>query len=657
MKTVSTTIQGTVQQQQLHQQDGHFIHPPSSSSFTEPSSTRTGSVALQDDLSDPTDPYLHSNPTESQKNNNKLYKPHVQSGLFGASSNLVNAIVGAGIIGIPYALKQSGIIAGVILLILVIILTEKSLRLIVGLASFHPTLRRYHVRTFEDLASYPFDRIGRIFILTNMFILAYGAMLAYLLIIKDTVPTILRFSVSHLNTNATLSTTTNTSTSTANSSSDNQDWWYANTVLIVSSLVIILPLAIKRDMASLAIFSSFSVSADVVLTIFILIYAPIYTSIQHSGGLSHVLIHNAIQPSTLFIAVGILSTAMSCQHSCFIISESLRDKTQRRWAMVTGSSLFFAGFFTATLGIAGYLGFLQDTKGDVLNNFDSKSYEANFARLLLAITMFFTYPMESFVARHVLVVLFHGGDIDGVVHQEEDISTVNSNITATTPREQLICLCLNRRHILSMGIFFATLLPAIILSDIGPVLSITGSLGGAFLCYFSPGMVYLGVYGEEFLQSTEQLLDSYHGGKLFKRKQQKNKSNSHVTKDDLPMDGTANVWLNTHDHQNPSSSIELPIAGDSSQVLVTFPKATQSKPIWWYIGLFPFWCFIARVGKSNMNKKCSSAATLSQSSDILGDISKPPTCCDFLYAMVFITFGIISAVAGVVSNIWFLLKK
>ena len=37
-----------------------------------------------------------------------LYKPHVQSGVFGASANLVNAIVGAGIIGIPYALKQSG---------------------------------------------------------------------------------------------------------------------------------------------------------------------------------------------------------------------------------------------------------------------------------------------------------------------------------------------------------------------------------------------------------------------------------------------------------------------------------------------------------------------------------------------------------------------
>jgi hypothetical protein len=45
---------------------------------------------------------------EPQSVHDKLYKPHVQSGVFGASANLVNAIVGAGIIGIPYALKQSG---------------------------------------------------------------------------------------------------------------------------------------------------------------------------------------------------------------------------------------------------------------------------------------------------------------------------------------------------------------------------------------------------------------------------------------------------------------------------------------------------------------------------------------------------------------------
>ena len=46
-----------------------------------------------------------------------------KAGIFGTSSNLINTIVGAGIVGIPYALKESGFIAGVLLLIFVGVMT------------------------------------------------------------------------------------------------------------------------------------------------------------------------------------------------------------------------------------------------------------------------------------------------------------------------------------------------------------------------------------------------------------------------------------------------------------------------------------------------------------------------------------------------------
>lgn len=83
----------------------------------------------------------------------------------------MNSIVGAGIIGIPYALRESGLVAGLLLLVLVAYLTDKSLRIIVGLASFHPKLKNRDVRTFEDLAAYPFGIKGYNFISVNMFIM------------------------------------------------------------------------------------------------------------------------------------------------------------------------------------------------------------------------------------------------------------------------------------------------------------------------------------------------------------------------------------------------------------------------------------------------------------------------------------------------------
>jgi sodium-coupled neutral amino acid transporter 11 len=58
----------------------------------------------------------HSAPRRQISN---LSLPKKKSGLGGAQSNLVNSIVGAGIIGIPFALKESGLVAGVLLLFLV----------------------------------------------------------------------------------------------------------------------------------------------------------------------------------------------------------------------------------------------------------------------------------------------------------------------------------------------------------------------------------------------------------------------------------------------------------------------------------------------------------------------------------------------------------
>lgn len=55
----------------------------------------------------------------SERQVSNLSLPEKKSQIPGTASNLVNSIVGAGIIGMPFALRQSGIIAGVLLLILV----------------------------------------------------------------------------------------------------------------------------------------------------------------------------------------------------------------------------------------------------------------------------------------------------------------------------------------------------------------------------------------------------------------------------------------------------------------------------------------------------------------------------------------------------------
>ena len=210
--------------------------------------------------------------------------------------------------------------------------------------------------------SYPFGKAGSTFILFNMLILSYGAMVAYLLIIKDTVPTILGVA-------------------------DGTRGGFVERELIMVATSLVVPLAVQRDMASLAITSVLSVLADVILVIFIAIMAPISQTVAQAGGFGQVLEDEWLNP-TIFIGLGILSTAMACQHSAFIVSGSLENKTQARWASVTFRSITLAALLCAVLGVCGYLGFLDKTEGDVLNNFEGNAVAANGARALLAITMF-----------------------------------------------------------------------------------------------------------------------------------------------------------------------------------------------------------------------------------------------------------------------------
>lgn len=57
-----------------------------------------------------------------------------ESSVLGATANLINAIVGSGIVGIPYAIQQAGLVAGIFLVILCAVLTHKSLCLLVETA-------------------------------------------------------------------------------------------------------------------------------------------------------------------------------------------------------------------------------------------------------------------------------------------------------------------------------------------------------------------------------------------------------------------------------------------------------------------------------------------------------------------------------------------
>ena len=137
-----------------------------------------------------------------------------KSTIAGATSNLVNAIIGAGIVGIPFAIKETGLVAGILLIILCAILTEKSLRVLID------TAKHVDVPSYETLFESTYGSFGFYFISVNMLIMAYGGCLSYLTIIKDTLPILLGVQQG--------------------------DVGMERSILIVSTMAIILPISMQR---------------------------------------------------------------------------------------------------------------------------------------------------------------------------------------------------------------------------------------------------------------------------------------------------------------------------------------------------------------------------------------------------------------------------
>ena len=398
-------------------------------------------------------------------------------------------------------------------------------------------------------------------------------MLAYLLIIKDSIPSIVEvFDRNSL-----------------------------DKILVATSAMIMLPLSMQRDMASLSITSVISIIAAIIIIAYITINAPVVDSVSNEGGFRKVIKEDGFNP-TLFIGLGILSDAMVLQHAAFIVSGSLENKTMKRWSTVTSLSIGASALLCAILGSFGYLAFLDDTEGDVLNNFDD-SLMSKIANTLLVFIMFFTYPMESFVLRHVLVELVHDGGL-----------------------ECRMCGPFNRRQCWSFACYMMALLPAMILDDVGFVLSMTGCIAGGGIAYCAPGLIFLGTNAEAFLSHCQN--------KLLTR-QACEEITCSVSIDDLSVHGSQDM--------------------DVTDGIISFIKETP-KPCWWYLLGYPIWTKIAMIGKTNMSLKLSKTK-LANEDIIFDENTQLPSERDYSIAIFFIWFGVITAVAGVASNLYMMFRE
>ncbi|KAG7895154.1 hypothetical protein KL935_001272 [Ogataea polymorpha] len=390
-----------------------------------------GEQLLLEDATDHQDTLLHHLVTE-----------HGKSDLRAAFFNMSNSILGAGIVGIPRAFRNAGLLTGLVLLALLAVVNDWTLRMIIV------NTKLSGAKTYTGFVSHAYGDLGKTAILLAQGLFGFGGNVGFAVIIGDTIPHVLRSVFARQVESFRV-----------------VDFLLARNTLIVLCITgISFPLSLTKDIGRLAKASSIAlVSMSVILLIVVFrgpaMPADVRGQVSGAGWF--------VEPG-IFQSISVISFALVCHHNTTFIYDSIKKPTLDRFNRVTHVACALSGVVCGVMGVSGYLAFGPKTKGNVLNNFPSDDWVVNVARLCFGLNMLTTYPLELYVVRAVV------RDLLEIYHRREipELSTA--------------------QHLLITSVLAGVpMLVALFTCNLGAILELVGATSASLLAFILPPLCFL----------------------------------------------------------------------------------------------------------------------------------------------------------------------
>uniref|UniRef100_A0A4W5L261 Solute carrier family 38 member 3 n=1 Tax=Hucho hucho TaxID=62062 RepID=A0A4W5L261_9TELE len=310
---------------------------------------------------------------------------------FGMSVfNLGNAIMGSGILGLAYAMANTGIVLFLFLLTAVAVLSCYSIHLLLKSSGI------VGIRAYEQLGYRAFGTPGKMAAGIAITLQNIGAMSSYLYIVKSEFPLVIQ-AFSRADPSA--------------------DLWYlnGNYLVIMVSIGVILPLALMKQLGYLGYTSGFSLSCMVFFLSVIYkkfqIPCPFgeFSAANHTMDDSHCGARMFTMNSQTAYTIPILAFAFVCHPEVLPIYTELRNPTQRRMQHVSNLSILvmYTMYFLAAL--FGYLTFYGKTETELLHTYSRiDPYDTLIlcVRLAVLTAVTLTVPIVLFPVRRALNQMF-----------------------------------------------------------------------------------------------------------------------------------------------------------------------------------------------------------------------------------------------------------
>ncbi|KAI5956435.1 hypothetical protein KGF54_000910 [Candida jiufengensis] len=365
-----------------------------------------------------------------------------------AFMNMTNSILGAGIIGQPLAFKNSGLVGGIIVMILLTYLIDWTLILIVKNSILAGS------KSYQDTVYKSFGLGGKIVLLFSICSFAYGGCMAFCVIIGDTIPHVIRVFL-------------------PTSFIENQNWnWLIsrNFIITIFTTCISYPLSLNRDISKLAKASAFALVGMFIIVLLTVIRAP-FVSSDMRGEITTV---NYIINKNIFKGISVISFALVCHHNTMFIYQSISNKNLKKFQKLTHLSCIISMIFCMIMGINGFLNFGSLTKGNILNNFKSSDNWINIARFCFGLNMLTTFPLEIFVVRDVIkeIIFSKKASVQGLTSFDFELSS-------------------KQHYIITTILVFSSMSVSLFTCNLGIILELIGATSASLMAYILPPLCYM----------------------------------------------------------------------------------------------------------------------------------------------------------------------
>jgi len=359
------------------------------------------------------------------------------SSTFGSIFLIVNAALGAGLLNMPKAFDQAGGVMTAILVQAVLLVFIMTALLILAMTS-----NINKSCTLQEVMFTAAGAWGRRATSAIITVYCFGTCITFLIIIGDQFDRAFASLVG----------------------SDYCLTWYMHRdfVMPASSLLLILPMCYSKNIDFLKYVSAFGV--------FIILYVVALIFVEYAEG-EHVAGPIKTKPDTwfdMFMVIPVICFGYQCHVSVIPIYSCMQHRDIKNFTIASGTAIAICVFTYTGAATFGYLTFGNLIYEDIISNYNASKPSVMLALVAISLKTYTTYPILLFCGR-------------------EGFSTILKdlfNISDTLAKEKL------RRCLIVTVWFFATILIAIEIPNIGAVIHMLGSLAAIFIFVF-PGVCLL----------------------------------------------------------------------------------------------------------------------------------------------------------------------